>query len=103
MEHTTCLFLVTFWGKPTCYYLIPAMPKGVNLPGNLRPPTFAKSALEGILRNLTLRNQNASIAYLEELNPKAHVIDDGGIVGGSLVVHRPSTTNELKPWKCKVK
>ena len=46
MEHTTCLFLVTFLGKPTCYYLIPAMPKGVNLPGNLRPPTFAKCALE---------------------------------------------------------
>ena len=85
------------------------MPKRVNLPGNLRPPTFTKSALEGrshqysqILRNLTLRNQIASIAYLEELNPKAHVVDDGRVVRGGLVVHRPSTTNELKPWKCKV-
>ena len=54
-----------------------------------------------ILQYLTLGNQNASIAYLEELNPKAHVVDDGGVVSGSLVVHRPTTTNELKPWNVK--
>ena len=58
--------------------LFPAVSKRVDLPGNLRPAAGAKSTLE-------------------ELHPEAHVVDDGRVVGGSLVVHGPATPDELEP------
>lgn len=57
--------------------LLPTVPKRINVPGYTGPAAFSKR-------------------LFQEMEPKAHLINDSTVMYGRLVVHAPTTVHKLK-------
>lgn len=57
--------------------LLPRVTEGVNVPGHTGAPIFAKRVFQ-------------------EAQPKRHLVYDGSVVGGCLIVHHPATVGKLQ-------
>lgn len=57
--------------------LLPRVTEGVNVPGHTGAPIFAKRVFQ-------------------EAQPKCHLVYDGSVVGGCLIVHHPATVGKLQ-------